>query len=262
MDCKISVAQCRIFFEKKEENQKTIARLAAAAAKQGTELVLFPELTLTGFTMNSTSFGEDPASGSVKELCRIAKDHQIALGFGRIVNHAGALPENHYTIISSHGTILGDYAKIHPFSYAGEDRHYTAGNCLVTFEFAGLTFGLTICYDLRFPELYQCYAEACDCIIVAANWPEARDAHWDVLTKARAIETQCYVAAVNCLGDMDGQTYIGHSRIISPTGEILADAGKQEGVFSARIQKEEAENVRLSFPVRKDRRPEIYHILS
>jgi predicted amidohydrolase len=151
-----------------------------------------------------------------------------------------------------------DYIKIHPFSFAGEDKYFKGGEKLSTCSIEGFETGVAICYDLRFPELFIKLSEKAELIIVPANWPAARSLHWKTLLRARAIENQCYVAGVNCSGDMDGQTYSGDSAIYSPEGEMLTPVetitiNETDKVYIYDIVND-VQEIRDGFPVRNDRK--------
>jgi predicted amidohydrolase len=154
------------------------------------------------------------------------------------------------------GTERAAYGKIHPFSYGGEDRLFEAGREIVTVDVAGWVVQPTICYDLRFPELYRAGSgRGTHLILVQANWPEARQAHWRALLQARAIENQAFVAGVNCTGKQDGLGFAGGSAVFSPKGEQLAQAGSEECALRAKIDLDECKQWRKHFPALRDRQP-------
>ena len=186
----------------------------------------------------------------------------MAVGIGW-VKDVGKFCENRYSIVTPEGEIL-EYTKLHPFSYSGEDRYFQGGTVLPVCEYRGYHLGVQICYDLRFPETFQALSRQADLILVPANWPGRRREHWISLLQARAIENQCYIAGVNCVGDMDGQTYTGDSRLYGPdgmlcSGEILTPADAQPGecAFIYEID-DQVKKVRTQFPVKKDRRDALY----
>ena len=154
-----------------------------------------------------------------------------------------------------------DYAKIHPFSYGEEHAHFRGGEKLCTGWLGEFQAGLAICYDLRFPEQFRAMVPETEFFIVPANWPEARTSHWKTLLAARAIENQCYVAGVNCCGDMDGQHYSGDSGIYAPDGSLLVPVKEtrlwyscmEETLLVYDIQNDVAKT-RNAFPVLQDRK--------
>ena len=170
---------------------------------------------------------------------------------------SGPRPYN-MCIVSSPSGIAARYAKIHPFSYAGEHEHYAAGDRVVTVEIEGVRVTPLVCYDLRFPEPFRVAAAETDLFAVVANWPEPRREHWRTLLKARAIENQAYVAGVNRVGDGGGAHYAGDSALVAPLGETLAEGDDRQRVLVADVEPEKAAKLRARFPALQDRRPEAY----
>lgn len=166
--------------------------------------------------------------------------------------------ENHYTVINDKGEIISDYAKIHPFSFAGEDHKFRGGDNIVTFELNGIRFSTFICYDLRFPEVFQIASKDSQVIIVPADWPEKRKEHWQCLLRARAIENQIYIIAVNCVGEIGGVHYSGDSCIVDPDGKVLAGLSGQEGILEYNLIND-VNCFRNSFQVKNDRREDLYY---
>ncbi len=155
--------------------------------------------------------------------------------------------------IDSNGTLISKYRKIHPFSYSDEDKFYDKGNDTVISKINGWKTGFSICYDLRFPELYRFYGkERVDLIINIANWPDTRIEHWRTLLKARAIENQCYVAAVNRVGDDPKLHYNGFSIVIDPMGKEIITNENEEKILIAEIDKNKVEEIRNKFSFLND----------
>jgi predicted amidohydrolase len=160
-------------------------------------------------------------------------------------------------LFNPEGIAILEYAKMHPFSLGGEDRVFLPGDRPRLHPLEGFILQPTVCYDLRFPELYRAGMRlGADLMTVQANWPESRQEHWEVLLRARAIENQSFVAGVNCVGTQHGTLYAGGSRIVSPKGELLAQAGAEECVISADISASHVKSWRRAFPVLRDRRPD------
>lgn len=252
---KAALCQLNIEFENREKNIINAEKYIAEAAGAGADIIFFPEMTLTGFSMNVNKTGEE--NNETIELMRsLALDNRTAVGIGW-VKKAGDKSENHYSVISDKGEMLADYTKIHPFSYSGEDRYYNAGDALASFEYRGKKISIFICYDLRFPEIFQAASAESEIIVVAANWPEKRSYHWETLLAARAIENQSWILGVNCTGTQLGQYYNGSSRVIMPDGTVSDSIKDREGLIFADINDEAAE-FRRAFPVKKDRKNELY----
>ena len=191
---KVALVSLNQSWENKAENKQKVGETLALIAEHctNTDLVVYPEMTLTGFTMESQKVKEDELSSeTITFFKEQAQKYKVSIAFG-VVLSKGEKATNNLVVVSEQG-VLATYAKIHPFSYAGEDNYYQAGDELKKLTIGGATIGLTICYDLRFPELYQAYSKDCYVILNIANWPERRVSHWRALNKARAIENQVFI---------------------------------------------------------------------
>ena len=125
-------------------------------------------------------------------------------------------------------------------------------------EWKGTTLGAFVCYDLRFPEIFQISSEKSEIIFVIANWPKSRIDQWDTLLKARAIENQVFMVGVHRTGEGDGLHYNGHSAIYSPNGEAVTTIREEECLLIGDINPEEIKEMRKTFPMKNDRREELY----
>lgn len=260
---KIALTNMDITWEDKSVNRDKCLELIKRASECEARLILFPEMTLTGFTMNPQEYGETAGEDSetVKFFKRLSEQYAIAIGFGYIEKgEKDGLAKNHMAVVDA-GKLLGDYVKIHPFSYGEENRHYCGGDHLVTVSVDGVTLGLSICYDLRFPELYQAMRN-CDAIAVIANWPKGRVAHWKALLPARAVETQSYLLGVNRIGRDVSLDYEASSAAYDYDGRRLSVACKATSYGDECLMIEiEPDRVRLwkkDFPAAKDRKPALY----
>ncbi len=182
---------------------------------------------------------------------------------------AGSLAEatgqgifNTLYVHDSDGSLAAKYRKVHLFSANGEGRFFLAGDAGVVCTTAAGTFGLAICYDIRFPEFCRMPAlKGAAGLIVCAQWPSSRIHHWDVLLQARAIENQLVVLAANRCGRDETLVYGGRSRIVSATGKIAACAGdEQPAVIHAVLDGSEADRFRQAIPCLRERRPEVYDL--
>jgi omega-amidase len=162
-------------------------------------------------------------------------------------------PYNRLVLAAPDGA-LHRYAKIHPFTYAGEEQHYAAGDRHVAVDVDGLRVGLFVCYDLRFADEFWAMAPDVDAYVVPANWPESRREHWRALLVARAIENQAYVIGVNRVGEGDGLAYAGDSRIVDPLGRVVAEAAGSEALLIADVDPAVVADTRKRFPFLRDRR--------
>ena len=244
---KIALLQNHILWENKAAN---ISRFEETLkAHPGNDLYLLPEMSFTGFSMN-TSLTAESGAETVSKIRQLAAANRTAIGFGWVRRNDN-ICENVYTIIGSDGELLSDYTKIHPFSYSGEDKFFTGGKEISVFELSGIPFSVFICYDLRFPELFRMVCRQVHAVIIPANWPAKRSEHWKALLQARAIENQVYIFAVNCTGDMNALYYSGDSCVIDPNGEVLLSLSDREGVLEFDFT-DDTEQYRKAFPVLQD----------
>ena len=257
---KVALVSLNQSWENKADNKQKVGETLALIAEHctNTDLVVYPEMTLTGFTMESLKVKEDELSSeTITYFKEQAKKYKVSIAFG-VVLSKGEKATNNLVVVSEQG-VLATYAKIHPFSYAGENDYYQAGDELKKLTIGGATIGLTICYDLRFPELYQAYSKDCSVILNIANWPERRVSHWRALNKARAIENQVFMIAVNRIGtDGKGLQYVFSSHIVSPYGEELKGTSLSEEVVVYDLNLEEVAQYRAEFPVKNDRKITLY----
>lgn len=256
---KLALYQMNIIWEDKEANYMRVKQRLEIAHERRIELFLLPEMSFTGFSMN-TNMTKESDSRTIKRMINYAKHYHMAIGFGW-VKDCGEKSENHYTVVNRDGEILADYAKIHPFSYSGENEKFQGGKDIVAFRLNDIDFSSFICYDLRFPEIFQIASKKAKVFLVPANWPEARSEHWKCLLRARAIENQVYMAAINCVGEINGLGYSGDSCIIDPNGKVLAELPKKEGVLEYDLT-DDVQEIRNRFPVKRDRREALYNVLS
>lgn len=255
---KAALCQFRIEYEAKEQNLQRAGQMIAQAAAHQAEIIFFPEMSFTGFSMQISVTGESDGE-TLRRMQQAAQKYRIAVGFGwvKLVNGKG---ENHYTVLDETGTILADYIKIHPFSFSGEHNFFEAGSQTAVFQYAGITFGLFICYDLRFPEIFRAVSAEAEVLVVAANWPEKRIAHWNKLLEARALENQSWVLGINCVGDQQTLHYNGSSRAVDPEGETVGTLLNCEDILYCEIGREAAA-FRRCFPALQDRRNTLYREL-
>ena len=242
--------------ENKNANYLHLEEKLKSIKKRKIDFLLLPEMSFTGFSMNTT-LTKEGTNESIKRIGKLAKQYNMAIGFGW-VKDCGLKSENHYTVINKKGNIVSDYTKIHPFSFYGEDKKIRPGNDIISFKLEDIDFSSFICYDLRFPEVFQIASKTASVIFLPANWPANRREHWKCLLQARAIENQVYILAINCVGQVGDQNYSGDSCIIDPNGQILAGLADTEGI----VEYELIDNTmmfRKNFPVKNDRREDLYH---
>lgn len=238
--------------EWEDKNRNKLKIMSMLYKSPPMNLLILPELTLTGFTMNSSKFCEPIFGESFKFFSEVAKEFNCDVIGGMIEKDIDKI-FNTLLHLDSSGELQAKYRKIHPFSYSDEDKNYNRGINSVITSVKGLQTGLSICYDLRFPELYRLYGKSrIDIIVNIANWPDTRIEHWRTLLKARAIENQCYVIGVNRVGDDPKLHYNGYSCVYDPMGNELISSKDEEKILLIDIDKSIVDDVRMKFPFLKD----------
>ncbi len=255
---KLALAQMDIAWHDRDQNYLTARRLAVTARRLGARAVVFPEMFSTGFSMDTEVTSESLFGPTPSTLRSMASEMELWIVGGFALAGEGDLPRNVALAVTQDGHDAALYAKIHLIGLLDEDRHYGPGSAPVLFDLDGVRTACFICYDLRFPEPFRFVADYCDLIIVIASWPEPRQAHWEALLKARAIENQCYVAGVNRVGRGGGHEFAGGSVILDPLGLVAAQAEADETVITADIDPDRVSEVRKKFPFLCDRRPHIF----
>jgi predicted amidohydrolase len=227
----------------------------------GSDLILLPEMFASGSILLKNEEGE-----TRREIERTAACYEkIRERMGEWARQTGALVigstvygkgEKFYNrmIAAFPGGTYGFYDKRHGFSMAGENRFITAGQRQTVLEFRGVKIALFICYDLRFP-VWSRNTQGYDLAVYAANWPASRREAWNILLRARAVENQCYVAGVNCVGrDPGGNVYSGDSVLLNAKGEIVvACPTEEESLVTGELSPDELDSFRKKFPVLADR---------
>jgi predicted amidohydrolase len=247
---KIGLVQYSPVWEDKNLSIEKIKKLVESSSD--INLLIFPEMTLTGFTMKSKDFAEDIEGESYLFFKSIARKKKCAILYG-VIEKGNKKNFNTLVHINNQGKIISSYRKIHPFSYSKEDIFYGKGKSPTITKVKSIKIGLSICYDLRFPELYRFYAkEKVDMIVDIANWPDTRIEHWRALLKARAIENQCYVVGVNRIGDDPKLHYDGFSSVFDPMGKEIAAVENEEKVITVEIDKSVVDEVRKKLPFLND----------
>lgn len=277
---KVALYQMNIIWEDKKENLNKVKNVLESLSDKSVDMLLLPEMSLTGFSMNTGLTGESDYY-TVNQVKQLAMDCDIAVGVGwtKMFNEKDGdtfLCENHYSILGPDKVenmddspidvpMLFDYAKIHPFSYSDEDKYFKGGDYQDFLYYKDFNISAAICYDLRFPEIFQTMSKRAELIIVPANWPASRIGHWDKLLFARAIENQCYVAGINCVGNIGEVDYCGGTMLVNPYGDtVIPDEieGYDNGelVLIYEIDND-VDEIRKAFPMKKDRREKLYKSL-
>lgn len=248
---KITLVQSNLEWQQAEANREILAGMLAQSVAE-TDLIVLPEMFTSAFSVGSGAVPEAWPGESVDWMQAVAANFDAAV-CGSIAVLEDGERFNRLVFVSPEGG-LAYYDKRHLFRMLGEDKRYTAGTERAVLSWRGWRILPLICYDLRFPVWSRNTPDlAYDLLLYVANWPGARNYHWQTLLKARAIENLAYVAGVNRIGqDGNGIAYIGHSMLINPAGEVLLDAEESAGTFTISMDKSALEDYRKYFPAHLD----------
>jgi omega-amidase len=260
---KIAAAQISCAIGDRAANLRKVREFSERAKKSGSELILFPEMVDTGYSMpmiqkHAAAWNE----GAVPELQKIARELSIAIVCG-VSDRDGERIYNAQVFIDRNGQQLAKYRKTHLVTAAPLDERicFTPGDEFVSCKANDFNFGLSICYDLRFPEMCRTLAvkHGTNAFVTSSAWPSVRVEHLRILVLARAIENQSYLILSNRVGTDDGVTFCGTSAIIDPYGAILAAASvDREELLQAEISTEVVDLVRDRMKAFEHRRGDLY----
>ena len=264
----IALLQTDIRFCDAEYNFKNVEKLFAEAMEKPTkpDIIVLPEDWSAGFSdemFNNMEHFVEPLNGpSVSFLCKLAKQYKVWVVAGSIATKFDDGMRNTTFLINREGEIVGDYSKMHLYSDMDEDVPFLHGDKTEVFDTELGKLAFMICYDIRFAELARTYAlKKADVIIVTSDFPNPRVNHWRTLLIARAIENQMFVVACNRVGASPMGTYCGHSLIIDPWGDVIAEGGTEQEIVTGSIDFTQTAKVRDLIHVFRDRQPQSYHEL-
>ena len=248
---KVTIFQTDVSWARPDENVANVQHLLDA--NTGSDLYVLPEMWATGFATTPHDIAETTDSIALLWMCETAVKHSCALSGSLLIETPDGLYRNRHYFVTPDACTY--YDKHHLFTYGHEDEFITPGTDHVVVSWRQRRFLLLTCYDLRFP-LWSRYGAAgeYDAIIVAANWPESRQQAWRILTRARAIENQCYLIGANRVGDDHFCHYCGESVVCDTKGYTLAEAdANRQQALTVTLDFEKLDHVRRRFKVLDDR---------
>ncbi len=258
----IALLQMDITIGNPEVNEANLKRMLDQAIlhQPKPDVVMFPEMWNTGYALDKIQDLADTNGERTKAfLAQYAKTHHIHILAGSIADKRGEHIFNTMYVFNREGEVTAEYSKIHLFRLMHEEKHLTSGHQVGHMQLDGIPSAMMICYDIRFPELARTLAlGGAQLLFVPAQWPHPRLHHWRTLLMARAIENQMYVMACNRVGISGDSDFFGHSMIINPWGEIIAEGSEQEEIIHTTIDLELVSQVRNKIPIFEDRRPDVY----
>jgi predicted amidohydrolase len=268
MKLNVSLAQISVAPAQPEVNLEKGEKLVAEAARRGSDLVCFPEMWTTGFQWESNRKVAREHEAVIDRVAALAARYKVWLNGSMLALDEQGRVSNTSILFSPSGERAGTYRKAHLFTFFHEERHMAPGQYLTVVETPWGPTGLSVCYDIRFPELFRTYAlKGAKMILAPMAFPYPRLEHWKVLVRARAIENQLYMIGTNQVGSEDfgsdgSVTYFGDSVVVDPWGRTVVEASEtDEMLLTATVNFGEVDEIRSKMHVLQDRRPELYELM-
>ena len=255
---KVSMLQMSSKIGDVDANCVKIEELVNSGLSSDVDVLILPEVWTVGWDCEKfLQSAQDLSSSSVINfLSSIAKKHNINIIGGSFISKQGDKYYNTCPVIDRSGKLVTVYNKMHLYSYYGcdESKYVNVGDSPVMVSLDGVNFGLTVCYDIRFPEIYRAYRKAgADVLVNCAAWGSTKPIPWEVMTKSRAVENQCYMIALTQSGKIKDNEYnLGESRIIDYKGEELNSIMSGEGISSAVLNMNEMYDFRQKCAILND----------
>lgn len=241
-------------------NMDAVSAGARDAGERGVDWLLLPELFSSSYDLeNAARWGEINETETLPAISRVAVENHLAIIGSYILPRASGGYGNTLVWFDASGNEAGRYTKLHRFRPMNEDRYLTPGDAPAIVQTPYGTVGLSICYDLRFPELYRFYLSR-DALftVLPSQWPHPRLKHYETLIRARAIENQMVMIAVNRVGKEGDNRFFGHSMIVDPWGETICNAREEEILLVGMFDPSDILKIRKDFPVIDDIRHDVW----
>lgn len=257
---KVLIVQMQSVIGDKAANFSKIEKLLEGQESYSPDLVILSELFATGWNCDiyaevAEKFENSEIMNFLKNIAKRFKSNVIGGSFARL-DDDGTI-KNTCPVFNREGEVIATYDKMHLYSYLGDTENLNSvrGTTPVIAKTDIGKIGLSICYDIRFPEIYRCYAYGgADILVNVAAWPLSRKLHWETLTTARAIENQSFMIAVSQTGEIQNGIYnLGHSAVLSPLGETIAALDYQEAVLKAEFDLDEMKKLRETVKTLSDK---------
>lgn len=258
---KLALIQCHIDYNQVDKNKQHIGDLIEQACQGNPDVIILPEMWNTGYALTELEQSADnEGQDTVSFLSALAKKHQVNMIGGSVSTKRAEGFFNSNYVFNRDGQLISHYDKVHLFGLMQEDRYLKAGDDQSLFYVDQVKASSVICYDIRFPEWTRLLmSQGSQILFVMAQWPETRKQQWEILLKARAVENQAFVVAVNRVGDGPNDHFSGQSMVIDPLGNILVKAkDDSEDIVLVDIDLSEVSKTRGEIPVFDDRRLDLY----
>lgn len=258
---RVTSVQLNIQDRPKSDNVEAVLQLLGQAPQS--DLIMLPELWPCGFFSfdQYRSDSESIDGPTISSLRAKASELKTYLLIGSFVEREGQELFNTSLVLDSRGEIIAKYRKIHLFGYQSDEKQLlTPGERIEVFDLPWGRAGITTCYDLRFPELYRLMMnQGAVFFLVPSAWPLARLEAWKLFNRARAHENLAFLISCNCAGSSRGVAFAGHSMIVDPQGQIVAEGGQDGCLVTADIEPAEVQAIRKNFSVLDDR---VYRLIA
>ena len=260
MKLKILTVQNSAIIGNKKATLNNVDKLLEPYAGEKFDIMVFPEVWSIGwYCQNFCKESETlEDSETIDFLKNTAQNHKSLVIGGSFIRKHKDTYKNTCPVISKTGRLITTYDKMHLFSHKGseENKYVSTGDKLKILDLGFTKIGLSICYDIRFPELFRKYSkEGAEILVNMAAWSVSKPEHWDIMHKARAIENQCFMITADQTGKITNNEYnLGHSMVINPWGEAVAELMSEESCLIAEIDTDEVSKLRQNFPLVSDRR--------
>ncbi|WNF38991.1 carbon-nitrogen family hydrolase [Bacillaceae bacterium IKA-2] len=260
MVMKVACLQFDIQYGKPTQNKELILKEIHKAMQTKPDVIILPELWTTGYDLaRLNEIGDVDGKDTKNFISLLAKQHEVNIVAGSIAKKTVAGITNTMYVFNRQGECISEYSKVHLFKLMNEHLYLQPGNKKGLFNLDGISSAGLICYDIRFPEWVRAHTiTGAKIIFIVAEWPLVRLDHWRALLKSRAIENQCYIVACNRSGSDPNNQFAGHSLIINPWGEFLAEAGQNSTILTATLDLAIVSEIRKQIPIFEDRRPDLY----
>ena len=257
---RLALIQMKVDYGQPEINLNRVNAKVEEAVQKNPDILILPEMWNTGFAWKNLADTADclgvPGARNVGEL---AAKYKINIVGGSVADMHEQRIYNTSYIYNRKGEEVARYSKIHLFGLMREGEYLTPGSSRTDFSLEGIKCGVIICYDLRFPELSRALAlDGIKLLFVPAQWPQPRMHPWRTLLQARAIENQLFVVGVNCVGKVGNTEFFGHSMVVNPLGEVIAEGSEEDEIIYADIDVAEVDRIRKYMSCFSDRVPEVY----
>ncbi|WP_181350232.1 carbon-nitrogen family hydrolase [Thalassobacillus sp. CUG 92003] len=260
MSYNITIIQSDVAFGDPLQNREAMQHKLLQAKDQNADIIVLPELWTTGYDLSRFDEIAEPIDGPTHQLLgQFAEKYGIMIVGGSVAEKRDGGYYNTMIAYDRAGERQFHYSKVHRFRLMNEEKYLLAGERKASFQLEGTYMAGLICYDIRFPEWVRTNMLHDEKILfVVAEWPLPRVDHWRSLLISRAIENQCFVVACNRVGSDPNNQFGGHSLIIDPWGNVIAEGDETEQLVSGGVDVSQVEAIRQQIPIFRDRRPELY----